>query len=217
MTEPTDVERAAFEEMMCRETFDDLARLSDGTYKSYEARVGWIAWQAARRTPAPVGVEPVARLEIGKTKGGVSLTHIAEPAAFQLPEGMYALYTADQVLAMGRVPVADEEIQPIVRNSEAPGDLKLGDYVFASRWSDCDPGDPWAVGFVSEVGSYLKSVTKAGYIVLRGGSRRWGRAMRITQEQGRRICEQFPAMERLPTDYKAIARVFGIKGGQHAE
>ena len=47
-------------------------------------------------TPAPVGVEPVARLEIGKTKGGVSLTHIAEPAAFQLPEGMYALYTTPQ-------------------------------------------------------------------------------------------------------------------------
>ena len=47
-------------------------------------------------TPAPVGVEPVARLEIGKTKGGVSLTHIAEPAAFQLQEGMYALYTTPQ-------------------------------------------------------------------------------------------------------------------------
>ncbi|PUA95467.1 hypothetical protein C8C99_0267 [Acidovorax sp. 107] len=40
--------------------------------------------------------EPVARLEIGKTKGGVSLTHIAEPAAFQLQEGMYALYTTPQ-------------------------------------------------------------------------------------------------------------------------
>jgi hypothetical protein len=38
----------------------------------------------------------VARLEIGKTKGGVSLTHIAEPAAFQLQEGMYALYTTPQ-------------------------------------------------------------------------------------------------------------------------
>ena len=44
----------------------------------------------------PQEPQPVARLEIGKTKGGVSLTHIAEPAAFQLPEGMYALYTAPQ-------------------------------------------------------------------------------------------------------------------------
>jgi hypothetical protein len=107
------------------------------------------------------------------------------------------------------------EAEPIVLNCEAPGDLKPGDYVFASRWSDCDPGDPWEVGFVSEVGVYPESMTKAGYVVLQGGSRRWGRAMRITPEQGRRICEQFPSMERLPQDYDAIARVFGIKGGQH--
>ena len=26
--------------------------------------------------------------------------------------------------------------------------IKLGDYVLASHWSDCDPGDPWRVGFV---------------------------------------------------------------------
>ena len=45
--------------------------------------------------PAQAG-DAVARLEIGKTKGCVSLTHIAEPAAFQLQEGMYALYTAPQ-------------------------------------------------------------------------------------------------------------------------
>jgi len=107
------------------------------------------------------------------------------------------------------------EAEPIVLNCEAPGDLKPGDYVFASRWSDCDPGDPWEVGFVSEVGVYPESMTKAGYVVLQGGSRRWGRAMRITPEQGLRICEQFPSMERLPQDYDAIARVFGIKGGQH--
>ena len=60
-------------------------------------------------TPATVGVEPVARLEVGKTKGGVSLTHIAEPAAFQLPEGMYALYTPQQptqaVPPVGREPL----------------------------------------------------------------------------------------------------------------
>ena len=48
--------------------------------------------------------EPVARLEIGKTKGGVSLTHIAEPAAFQLQEGMYALYTAPQPVAREPLP-----------------------------------------------------------------------------------------------------------------
>ena len=47
--------------------------------------------------------EPVARLVIGKTKGGVSLTHMVVPAAYQLQEGMYALYTAPQPVA--RVPL----------------------------------------------------------------------------------------------------------------
>ena len=54
------------------------------------------------------GGEPVARLEIGKTKGGVSLTHIAEPAAFQLPEGMYSLYLAPQPVE--REPLTDEVV-----------------------------------------------------------------------------------------------------------
>ena len=40
--------------------------------------------------------EPVARLVIGKTKGGVSLTHMVVPAAYQLQEGTYALYTTPQ-------------------------------------------------------------------------------------------------------------------------
>ena len=190
MTEPTD------EELL------DCARGKSGHIDF--ARAVLAKWG----TPAPVGAEPVAWAATSED-GDVKALGMNQSCRFDTP-----LYTAAQAQTVA-MSVADEEIQPIVRNSEAPGDLKLGDYVFASRWSDCDPGDPWAVGFVSEVGSYLKSVTKAGYIVLRGGSRRWGRAMRITQEQGRRICEQFPAMERLPTDYKAIARVFGIKGGQH--
>ncbi len=63
--------------------------------------------------PAPQqeAQEPVARLEIGKTKGGVSLTHIAEPAAFQLPEGMYALYTTPQPTQAqaGAEPLTDEQ------------------------------------------------------------------------------------------------------------
>ena len=47
--------------------------------------------------------EPVARLVIGKTKGGVSLTHMVVPAAYQLQEGVYALYTAPKPVA--RVPL----------------------------------------------------------------------------------------------------------------
>lgn len=94
-----------------------------------------------------------------------------------------------------------EDTTPIVRNQPAPGDLKRGDYVFASKWSDCDPGDPWEVGFVSLVGD--------DYVVL-SGPRHWRKAMRITQEQGHRICAEYPAMEGMPLDYNAIAKVFGV-------
>ena len=74
-------------------------------------------------TPPAVAGEPVARLEIGKTKGGVSLTHIAEPAAFQLQEGMYALYTTPQptqpqagaVQPAGREPLTHQNIAPVRR------------------------------------------------------------------------------------------------------
>lgn len=91
--------------------------------------------------------------------------------------------------------------EPVVINHPAPGDLKRGDYVFASRWGDCDPGDPWEVGFVSIVGE--------NYVVL-SSSRRWPKAMRITPEQGHRICAQYPGMEGMPLDHEAIANVFGV-------
>ena len=40
-------------------------------------------------------------------------------------------------------PISNEvEPVPIVKNIKAPSDLAVGDYVFASRWSDCSPGDP---------------------------------------------------------------------------
>lgn len=100
---------------------------------------------------------------------------------------------------------AQQDTIPIVRNLAAPGDLAIGDYVFASRWSDCDPGDPWAVGHVSEIGS--------NYVVVGDVSPRgWRKAMRITAEQGQRIIEQYPPMEanRAAINYKAIAQVFGI-------
>ena len=56
--------------------------------------------------------EPVARLVIGKTKGGVSLTHMVVPAAYQLQEGTYALYTAPQPVA--REPLTDAQIQDLL-------------------------------------------------------------------------------------------------------
>lgn len=100
--------------------------------------------------------------------------------------------------------VSCPEIEPLVKNLKAPGDLEVGDYVFASRWTDCDPGDPWHIGYVSEVGS--------NYVVIGAVScRRWPNAMRITEDQGDRIAKEFPPLEQgraLP--YAAIARVFGV-------
>jgi hypothetical protein len=105
----------------------------------------------------------------------------------------------------------EEENQPVVTNPKAPGDLKVGDYVFASRWSDCDPGDPWAVGHVSVVGPDFVVVGDVS-------QRRWPRAMRITHEQGARIVAQFPDMEDNWTafNYKAIASVFGADTGERS-
>lgn len=100
----------------------------------------------------------------------------------------------------------DEDKQPIVRNQKAPGNLKVGDYVFASRWGDCDPGDPWHVGHVTEIGE--------DFVVVGDVSQRcWANAMIITPEQGKSIVERFPDMEKnwVRNNYEAIADVFGVK------
>jgi len=95
----------------------------------------------------------------------------------------------------------EEENQPLVRNIEAPSNLAVGDYVFASRWGDCHPCDPWATGNISSIGEHHVMV----------GGRRYPYARRISFEQGNRIAEHFPQMEKLgaPPDYEVIAQVFG--------
>jgi hypothetical protein len=105
----------------------------------------------------------------------------------------------------GVLAMYEEEDVPFVVNHAAPGDLALGDYVFASRWSDCNPGDPWAVGHISELGPNFVVVGDANL-------RHYPNAMRISEEQGRRIIEQFPPMEAdgRPIEYEEIARVFGV-------
>lgn len=106
----------------------------------------------------------------------------------------------------------DEET-PIVVNPKAPGDLAVGDYVFASRWSDCDWCDPWYVGHIAEIHRFAPeyAVPYPGYVVLREAPhRRWPHAMRLTAEQGKKIIEQYPRLERefRPLDYKLVASIF---------
>lgn len=91
-----------------------------------------------------------------------------------------------------------------VRNKPVDTSISIGDYVFASRWGDCSPGDPWAVGGVTEVGD--------GYVVVGDASgRRFPKAMKITHEQGARICASFPELEGEPFDGAKIAEIFGEK------
>ena len=100
--EPTD---EALENLFVEETgfdIDDFPAAIFGFARAVLAKWGQPA-QAA---------EPVARLVIGKTKGGVSLSHMVVPAAFQLQEGMYALYTAPQPVE--REPLTDEQIQDLL-------------------------------------------------------------------------------------------------------
>lgn len=100
-------------------------------------------------------------------------------------------------------------LEPVITNPRAPGSLKVGDYVFASRWSDCDPSDPWAVGFVAELGDgYVQLAESPGI----QGARRWKHAMRISTEQGWAIVASYPELERsrAPLDYEQIARIFGV-------
>ena len=95
--------------------------------------------------------------------------------------------------------------EQIVQNLSAPGDLAIGDYVFASRWGDCDWCDPWGVGHVSEIGLGWVSLGETG-------ARRFPKAMRITHSQGAAIVAAYPGLERekAPLDYEVVAKVFGV-------
>ena len=86
----------------------DRARIADGILSP--------AIAALEKWGQPAqAAEPVARLVIGKTKGGVSLTHMVVPAAYQLQEGVYALYTAPQPVA--REPMTPEQIAEMMRDT----------------------------------------------------------------------------------------------------
>lgn len=78
-------------------------------------------------------------------------------------------------------------------------DLATGDYVFASRWGDADPGDPWCVGFVER--------RTDDYITVAGSNRAWKKAMRISHAVGARICAEMPALggTRNPEALMAVA------------
>ncbi len=76
--------------------------------------------------------------------------------------------------------------------------LKLMDYCFASRWSDEDPQDPWAVGWLIEI-----RVDQNGqWFKLQGHGvpdRLFPHCRKITEKQGRRIVAHGPKRRTTPT------------------
>lgn len=65
--------------------------------------------------------------------------------------------------------------------------IKVGDYVFASEYSDGSPNDPWEVGYVKEIkeGGYVKVNSDRGY----------KHSKKITSIMGKLIVENFPEFE----------------------
>ena len=100
--------------------------------------------------------------------------------------------------------------EPLIRIPIVTDDIKVGDYVFACRWSDADPGDPWVIGHVSEVWP-SDALGQWGDVVV-GDSpqphRHFPRAVKITKEHAHRLLELYPPMATRPTDYEWIASVW---------
>lgn len=98
----------------------------------------------------------------------------------------------------------------MLSNTRCPGNLFVGDYVFASRWSDCDWNDPWAVGYVLSLGdNYVTVGNEDKTINLQIGTQSWRYAMLITKEQGERIIAQYPVLEGSVFYEDAVSRIFG--------
>ena len=80
---------------------------------------------------------------------------------------------------------------------QCPGNFKVGDYVFACRWSDADWNDPWGIGFVSELGdNYVRLSNKDGSQIPELGVRAFRNAIIITAAQAEQILSEYPARER---------------------
>lgn len=96
-----------------------------------------------------------------------------------------------------------------MKSYKAPGNLTFGEYVFASRWGDCDWNDPWAVGFVSVIGqNFVEVANEDGSLIEGVGHRAFKYAMRITAEQGKRIIDSYPGAEGLPFDEAEAIGIF---------
>lgn len=69
--------------------------------------------------------------------------------------------------------------------------VKIGDYVFLSRWPTPDPNDPWAVGQIVEHGIDLGG----NFYRVSNIDRVFRNARKITPKEGKHICDEWPGLE----------------------
>ncbi len=89
---------------------------------------------------------------------------------------------------------------PEIKNSS----FKKGDYVFASRWSDADPDDPWIVGYVATVTCESISVKTD----VKVSNRRWRNAIKISPEVGKAIIDNYPKLEGVTPEPGQLYAIF---------
>jgi hypothetical protein len=87
--------------------------------------------------------------------------------------------------------------------------IKIDDYVFASRWSDQDWNDPWAVGFVQSIkDGYLQLGKKDGSLIDSVNCyRKWSHAVAVTGQQGAAIIDEYITREGTDFDPTVLARI----------
>jgi len=65
--------------------------------------------------------------------------------------------------------------------------VKIGDYVFASRWGDHQMGDPWYIGHISEYGEDNRGMF---YKLKECPNRYWRNVFKISEEEAEKRLEE---------------------------
>ena len=92
---------------------------------------------------------------------------------------------------------------------DAPGELELGDYVFATRWSDADWNDPWAIGYVGAIGkTHIEIRAEDGSLIPGIGVRGFKHARTVTSGQAALIFAEYVPREGTEFLSEIIALIF---------
>jgi len=102
--------------------------------------------------------------------------------------------------------MADNHIR--LKIPDAPGELEIGDYVFATRWSDADWNGPWAVGYVYVIGKdHIGLRHEDGSLIPGVGLRGFKYAVPVSGEQGSLIAAEYKHREGDEFSVDVIARI----------